>query len=177
MSSRFLPASREGHLHAGDRAAAFGVRVGDAEGVGRRAVAEDLAVDRCAALLGVLVVFEHDHRRAFAEHEAVAVAGRTAATPSAARRCCSERAVSRLKPVTPNGWIMLWAPPESITSASPRRMISVASPMAWLLAAQAVRQLTFGPWALNMRRQVAGRHVRLLLELELRIEPLEALRG
>ena len=45
---------------------------------------------------------------------------------------------------------MLWAPPESITSASPRRMISVASPTAWLLAAQAVRQLVLGPWALNM---------------------------
>ena len=61
-------------------------------------------------------------------------------------------AVSRLKPVTPNGWIMLCVPPESMTSASPRRMISVASPMAWLLAAQAVRQLRFGPCALNMRR-------------------------
>ncbi len=45
---------------------------------------------------------------------------------------------------------MLCVPPESITSASPRRMISVASPIAWLLAAQAVRQLAFGPWALNM---------------------------
>ena len=45
---------------------------------------------------------------------------------------------------------MLWVPPESITSASPRRTISVASPIAWLEAAQAVRQLRFGPWALNM---------------------------
>ena len=45
---------------------------------------------------------------------------------------------------------MLCVPPEIIASASPRRMISVASPMAWLLAAQAVRQFTFGPWALNM---------------------------
>ena len=44
---------------------------------------------------------------------------------------------------------MLCVPPEIIASASPRRMISVASPMAWLLAAQAVRQFTFGPWALN----------------------------
>ena len=45
---------------------------------------------------------------------------------------------------------MLCVPPESMTSASPRRMISAASPIAWLLAAQAVRQLRFGPWALNM---------------------------
>ena len=44
---------------------------------------------------------------------------------------------------------MLCAPPESMTSASPRRMISVASPTAWLLAAQAVRQLKFGPSAPN----------------------------
>ncbi len=36
---------------------------------------------------------------------------------------------------------MLWAPPASITSASSWRIISAASPTAWLLAAQAVRQL------------------------------------
>ena len=67
------------------------------------------------------------------------------------------RAVSRLKPVTPKGWIIVCVPPESITSASPRRMISTASPTAWLLAAQAVRQLTFGPWALKrLARWPAG---------------------
>jgi hypothetical protein len=58
-----------------------------------------------------------------------------------------ESAVSKLKPVTPKGWIMLCVPPERITSASPRRMISVASPIACELAAQAVRQLAFGPRA------------------------------
>src|SRR5262249_30225406 len=42
---------------------------------------------------------------------------------------------------------MLWVPPESITSASPRRMISTASPIACELAAQAVRQLALGPRA------------------------------
>ena len=36
---------------------------------------------------------------------------------------------------------MLWAPPESMQSASPTRISSHASPRAWLLAAQAVRQL------------------------------------
>ena len=61
-----------------------------------------------------------------------------------------ESAVSRLNPVTPKGWIILCVPPESITSASPRRISSRASPIAWLLAAQAVRQLALGPWALNM---------------------------
>ena len=45
---------------------------------------------------------------------------------------------------------MLCVPPESITSASPRRINSRASPMAWLLAAHAVRQLALGPCASNM---------------------------
>ena len=43
-------------------------------------------------------------------------------------RC--ERAVSRLNPVTPSGWIMLCDPPASMISASPARIISVASPIA-----------------------------------------------
>ena len=60
VASRRRPSAS---LHAGDGAAAFGVRVGDAEGVGGRAVADDLAVDRGAALRGVLELFEDDHRR------------------------------------------------------------------------------------------------------------------
>ena len=60
-----------------------------------------------------------------------------------------ERAVSRLKPVTPKGWIIVCAPPESITSASPRASTAQASPMACVLAAQAVRQLLAGPIAPN----------------------------
>ena len=85
------------------------------------------------------------------------------------------RAVSRLKPVTPKGWIIVCVPPESITSASPRRMISIASPIAWLLAAQAVRQLTLGPWALNRLARWRGRHVRLLLQFGDGVERLQAL--
>ena len=72
---------------------------------------------------------------------------------------------------------MLCAPPESITSASPRRMISVASPIAWLEAAQAVRQFKIRPLGVEQAGQVAGRHVRLLLELLLRVEPLEPALG
>ena len=49
--------------------------------------------------------------------------------------------------MTPSGWIMLWTPPASITSASPRRISSAASPIAWALAAQAVRHDWFGPLA------------------------------
>ena len=50
-------------------------------------------------------------------------------------------AVSRLKPVMPSGWIIVWVPPASIASASPRRRMLQASPMACVLAAHAVRQL------------------------------------
>ena len=87
MSVGFLLRVAEGHLHAGDRAAAFGVRVGDAEGVGGGAVAEDFAVDRGAAFLGVFVVFEDDHRGAFAEDEAVAVEVERARRLLRVRRC------------------------------------------------------------------------------------------
>jgi hypothetical protein len=40
---------------------------------------------------------------------------------------------------------MLWAPPLMIASASPWRICMVASPIAWVLAAQAVRTLKAGP--------------------------------
>ena len=60
-----------------------------------------------------------------------------------------ESVVKRLKPVSPNGWIIEWHPPAIITSASPARINSVASPTAWLEAAHAVKQLLLGPWASN----------------------------
>ena len=50
-------------------------------------------------------------------------------------------------------------------------MISVASPIAWLDAAHAVRQFRFGPsLRVEQAGQVSGRHVRFLLHLELGIE-------
>src|SRR5204862_5644942 len=63
----------EGHFHAGDGAAAFRMRVGDAEGVGGGAVADDFAVNGGTAFFGPLVIFEDDDGGAFAEDEAVAV--------------------------------------------------------------------------------------------------------
>src|SRR3972149_6205152 len=56
-----------------ERAAAFGVRVGDAEGVGRRAVAGDLAEDRRAAFFGPLKFLQDDHRRPFGQYKPVPV--------------------------------------------------------------------------------------------------------
>src|SRR6185437_5628152 len=61
-------------LDAGDRAAALVVAVGDPEGIGRRSVADDLAVDPRPAPPGVLELLEHEHPGPFAEDEAVAVA-------------------------------------------------------------------------------------------------------
>ncbi len=59
-------------------------------------------------------------------------------------------AVSRMNPVMASGWIMLWVPPASITSASPWRISSDASPIAWALAAHAVWQVALGPRAPKM---------------------------
>jgi hypothetical protein len=95
--------------------------VGDAEGVGGRAEPTSPGFGR----RGGRSSSEHEHGRAFAEDESVAVAVE-GARGGLVRRCVL-RAVSKLKPVTPNGWIIVWVPPESITSASPRRMISTAS--------------------------------------------------
>ena len=53
------------------------------------------------------------------------------------------------KPPTPIGVMAASEPPAIITSASPRRMISKASPMACAEAEQAVQVAEFGPLALN----------------------------
>ena len=50
-----------------------GRRIGEAVGVRRRRVPHHLAVDFCAARLRALVLLEHEHARALAQHEAVAV--------------------------------------------------------------------------------------------------------
>ena len=63
----------EGLADAGDGAAAFGMGVGDAVGVGGGAVAENFAVDFRAAGFGVIELFEHEHAGAFAEDEAIAI--------------------------------------------------------------------------------------------------------
>ena len=125
----------------------------------------------------MLELLEDEHPRPLAEDEAVAVAVERAGWRGSGSSLRVERAVRRLKPVTPNGWIMLCVPPESITSASPRRMISNASPIACELAAQAVRQFAFGPRAPKSAGEVAGGRARLLLGLVDRVELLDAQRG
>ena len=53
------------------------------------------------------------------------------------------------KPPTPIGVIAASEPPAIITSASSRRMISNASPIAWAEAVHAVQVARFGPRALK----------------------------
>ena len=68
-----------------------------------------------------------------------------------------ESAVRRVKPVMPSTWIMVWAPPETITSASPRRSRLYASPTAWVDAAHAVKQTLNKPLdALQLTVPVLG---------------------
>ncbi len=50
-----------------------GCGAGDVIGVARQAVADDLGIDLGAALLRMLIFLEHQHARALAHDEAVAV--------------------------------------------------------------------------------------------------------
>jgi hypothetical protein len=61
---------------------------------------------------------EHEHPRALAHDEAVAVWSKGRRPSGLSRR--SLIAVRRMNPVMPSGWIIECAPPASITSASPR---------------------------------------------------------
>ncbi len=54
-------------------------------------------------------------------------------------------ALAEAKPATANSQIPASVPPATMTSASSRRMISAASPMALAEAAQAVTVQLFGP--------------------------------
>ncbi len=73
MSLGLQPRLLQRHFHRAIGARAFGVRRGDVIGVARQAVADHLGIDLRAARLGVLIFLEHDHARALAHDEAVAV--------------------------------------------------------------------------------------------------------
>ena len=61
------------HLHGPEPAIAIFGRSGDVVGVARKAIAQNLGIDFCAARLGVLVFLEHDHTRALAHDKPVAI--------------------------------------------------------------------------------------------------------
>ncbi len=169
---RIEPRAGQGLLHAGDRAAALVVAVGDPEGVGRRAVADDLAVDprpralACSSSSSTSMPAPSPRMKPSRSRSK----GRLARVGSSLR---VDSAVRRMKPVTPNGWIMLCVPPERITSALPRRISSNASPIACELAAQAVRQLALGPRAPKRLARWPDGRPRLLLGLADRVQLLD----
>ena len=68
--------------------------------------------------------------------------GREAASGSSLR---VERAFIELKPPTTASWIAASVPPASMMSASSRRIVSQASPIAWAPVAQAETVAKFGP--------------------------------
>ena len=171
------PGVGQGLAHAGDRAPALVVAVGDPEGVGGRAVADDLAVDRAPrgpwrarALRGRACPAPSPRMKPSRSRSN----GRLARVGSSLR---VERAVRRLNPVTPNGWIMLCVPPESITSASPRR-IDLGRLADRLRAGGAGGQAVgVRPPGAEEAGEVAGGRARLLLGLADRVQLLDAPAG
>ena len=103
-------------------------------------------VDRRAARARELELFEDQARRALAEHKAIAIL--VERTRRLLRRVVARRQRARLvERGDRDGVIAASDPPASITSAWPRRMISVASPIACALEAHAETWPMFGPLA------------------------------
>ena len=105
---------------------------------------------RAPRATGVLELLEDERRGALGDDEAVAARRRTAGSRRRGRRCGS---TARASPRTRRRWPRTpdaSQPPASMTSASPRRIISAASPMAWPEDAQALVVEKFGPSAPNV---------------------------
>ena len=120
---------------------------GDVIGVGRHAVADELGVDPRAARAAPTRAPRESARRRPRRRRSRRGPCRTAGSPAAARRCASTARASRANPPTPIGVIAASEPPAIMTSASPRRMISNASPIACAEAEHAVQVAEFGPRA------------------------------
>ena len=138
---------------------AVDVRRGHVVRVGAHAEADQLGVDLRAAPLGVLVLLEHQHAGAFAEHEAVAVLvprprrglpdRRCGSRARAPRRSRRRRAARR-------------SPRRRRRPSRRRRRTRSAgrpSPMQCRPVVQAVTIARFGPWKPNMIETWPGDHV------------------
>ena len=89
----------------------------------------------------MLLALEHEHARALAHDEAVAV-GVERARHALARQRAHALEGGEHRPVSAAS-----VPPATTTSASPRTIIRVASPIAWAPVAHALETLKPGPWA------------------------------
>ena len=130
---------RLGQCHAGgaDSARAARRRQRDVVRVGGRAVADQLGQDLDAAPAGVAELFEHEHAGALGDDEAVAALVERPARARRDRRCASTARASRAKAPTSGSKTGASEPPATMMSASPRMIVSAASPMAWPAVAQA----------------------------------------
>ena len=131
----------------------------DVRGVGRGAVADDLGERLRAARAGVVERLQDDDAGALADHEAVAAAGRRAAMRRSGSSLRVESARIAAKPPTSDSCTVASVPPASIMSASPRRIVSQASPMEWPPVAQAETTPKLGPCGPKMMADHAGREV------------------
>ena len=87
----------------------------------------------------MLPLLEHEHRRALAHHEAVAVDVERPADPDV------DSAVMLAKPASAVGVAAASLPPVTTASQRPQAISRAALPMAWVPAAHAVQIVSFGP--------------------------------
>ena len=114
-------------------------------GVRRGTVAAKFGIDARAAPPGMFELLKNENHRAFGEHETVPIG--IVGTRGALRGVVAGRERARIWAKAPmeSGVTTASAPPDTITSASPRWMRRADSPKAWPLVAQAVAMLMLGP--------------------------------
>jgi hypothetical protein len=133
----------ERSTHHAERAIAVLGRCRDVIRVRRHAVAHQLGVDPRAAAPSHLVFLENQHAGTLADNKSVAIV-----VERPAARCGSSLRGQRASPRTrrfPIGVIAAPEPPAIMMSATSRRMISKASPIACAEAEQAVQVAELGP--------------------------------
>ena len=125
-------------------------------GVAAHAVADDLGQNGRAAAARVLVFLEHQNAGAFADDEAVAVAGPRGGRRAAGSSIALRKRAHGGESADAHGRDAASVPPQIITSASPRWMMRKESPMECALVVQAVAVAELGPLAPIADGDVAG---------------------
>ena len=133
-SSRVRQRAADGQHGAG----ALGMRIGGAIRITRRAEPAGLGVDARAAPPRVLALFEDRACQRPRPSRSRHARRRTAGWPRAADRFASTSAPSRQNDARPIGYSSESAPPAMTTSARPRRIQRIASPIACVPPAHAV---------------------------------------
>ena len=123
------------HAHAADSALTRGRD--HVVAVRGRAIAGDLGIDACAAGLGVLELFEHEHAGTAGDDEAVAVGviGARSLSPGSSLNFVDIAPMASNR--TDNVQSSSSQPPAKMMSCLPIWMVSIALPMQWLEVAHA----------------------------------------